>query len=180
MGTFVTVYNYIGFRLLGPPYNLSQTAVGFIFTLYLIGIFSSAWVGDLAGRLGRRKVFWATTALMAAGVALTTAAPLALVILGVAMLTFGFFGCHSVASSWVSRRAGPVRAQASSAFLFFYYLGGSVVGSVGGVAFGRRGWPGVATMLEAALALALLVAVGLAFLKPLPGNEPADAQSLSS
>jgi len=49
---------YIGFRLIAPPYSLSHAAVGSTFAVYLVGTFSSAWVGDLAGRLGRRNVFW--------------------------------------------------------------------------------------------------------------------------
>src|SRR3954447_20142198 len=55
MGGFVTVYNYLGFRLLAPPFSLSQTAVGAIFAVYLVGSASSAWIGHLAGRFGRRK-----------------------------------------------------------------------------------------------------------------------------
>ncbi|MGH8118539.1 MAG: MFS transporter, partial [Rhodanobacteraceae bacterium] len=58
MGAFVTVYNYIDYRLLAPPYSLSQAVVGSIFVIYLVGIFSSPWVGHLAGRLGRRKILW--------------------------------------------------------------------------------------------------------------------------
>lgn len=70
MGSFVTIYNYIGYRLMAPPYRLSQSAVGGIFAVYLVGIASSAWVGDLAGRLGRRNVLWATILIMLAGIAL--------------------------------------------------------------------------------------------------------------
>ena len=172
MGAFVTIYNFIGFRLLGPPYNLSQTVVGLIFTCYLLGVVSSTWVGDLAGRVGRRKVFWATMLAMVVGVGLTAARPLPLVILGVAVLTVGFFSAHSTASSWVGRRAGPLRAAASSLYLFFYYLGGSLVGPLGGLAWGRYGWSGVAVLIESLLAVGLAVSIGLAFLQPLPGNEP--------
>jgi len=67
MGSFVTIYNYIGYRLVAPPYNLSQTEVGLIFIVYLVGIVSSALVGDLAGRMGRRKVLWAMILVMLAG-----------------------------------------------------------------------------------------------------------------
>ena len=166
MGVFVTIYNYIGFRLLGPPYRLSQTAVGFIFSLYLLGIFSSAWIGDLAGRLGRRRVFWAPVTVMGMGVALTAARPLPLVIAGVALFTFAYFGAHSTASGWVAHRAGAVRAQASSLFLFSYYMGSSVIGYVGGIAWGAHGWGGVTILLEACIGLALAIAIGLAFLPP--------------
>jgi len=39
------------------------------------------------------------------------------------VVTFGFFGGHSIVSSWVGRRAGNAKAQASSMYLFAYYLG---------------------------------------------------------
>ena len=34
LGAFVTVYNYLGYRLLAPPYNLSQTVVGLIVAFF--------------------------------------------------------------------------------------------------------------------------------------------------
>ena len=52
------------------------------------------------------------------------------------MLTIGFFGAHSVASSWVGRRATRDRAHATALYLFAYYLGSSVLGSLGGVVYG--------------------------------------------
>ena len=76
LGAFVTIYNYIGYRLLAPPYNLSQAVVGAIFIIYLIGTFASPWVGHLAGKLGRRKVLWSMLALLLAGTLLTALASL--------------------------------------------------------------------------------------------------------
>src|SRR5574337_896482 len=114
LGAFVTVYNYLGYRLLAPPYNLSQAVVGLIFGIYLVGTFSSPWMGHLASQLGRRKVLWTALALMLAGVALTMLQPLWLVMLGVVAITFGFFGGHSIVSSWVGRRGGAAKAQAAS------------------------------------------------------------------
>ena len=70
LGAFVTIYNYIGYRLMAPPYRLSQTAVGLIFSVYLVGTLSSTGIGHLAGKLGRRKVLWAMFVVMLAGVAL--------------------------------------------------------------------------------------------------------------
>jgi YNFM family putative membrane transporter len=166
MGAFVTLYNYTGFRLLAPPYGLSQTAVAAIFVVYLIGIGASIWVGHLAGVLGRRRVFWAPIMLMLAGIALTRSDDLWAIIAGVAVLTFGFFGAHSVASSWVGRWALQARAQASSLYLFFYYLGSSVAGSLGGVAWADWGWPGVALMIGALALAALLIALRLVVLPP--------------
>ena len=65
MGGFVAIYNYLGYRLLAPPFDLSQAEVGLIFSAYLVGIFSSAWMGNLGNRLGRRHVLWVGFVIMA-------------------------------------------------------------------------------------------------------------------
>jgi YNFM family putative membrane transporter len=110
LGAFVTVYNYIGYRLLAPPYGLSQAVVGAIFSVYLIGTFSSAWMGHLAGRLGRRKVLWTAFALMLLGVGLTMTRPLALIVLGIVAITFGFLvGIPSLVAGWADAREAPRR-----------------------------------------------------------------------
>jgi YNFM family putative membrane transporter len=168
MGSFVTLYNYVGYRLLAPPYGLGHAEVGAIFAVYLVGIVSSAWMGSLASRVGRRKVLWATILLMLAGLGLTLAMPLILVVAGMALFTFGFFGAHSIASSWVGLRALEGKAQAASLYLFFYYLGSSVVGSLGGLFWSAQGWLGIVLLLGVILMAALAISLRLAALPPLP------------
>lgn len=168
MGSFVTIYNYIGYRLLAPPYSLSQTAVGTVFTVYLVGIGSSALLGDLGGRIGRGRLLWVTIVIMLAGVAATFARPLPTIVAGVALLTFGFFAAHSIVSSWVGLRAHHARAQASSLYLFFYYTGSAVAGSVGGFFWAAHGWRGVAGFVTVLLVAALTIALWLVRLRPLP------------
>ncbi|OHC36782.1 MFS transporter [Rhodanobacter soli] len=167
LGAFVTVYNYLGYRLLAPPYDLSQAAVGLIFGIYLVGTFSSAWMGHLAGRLGRRKVLWTAFALMLAGVALTMLQPLPLIMLGIVAVTFGFFGGHSIVSSWVGRRAGAAKAQAASVYLFCYYMGSSIAGASGGLFYASHGWNGVALFVGVLVLAGLLIALRLFRLPPL-------------
>ena len=172
MGVFVTVYNYAGFRLMAPPYSLSQAAVGAVFLLYILGSASSAWFGSLGGKYGRRRVFWMPVVLLIGGVALTAAAPLALAIAGIAVVTIGFFGAHSIASAWVGRRALGNRGQAAAFYLFFYYAGSSVLGSAGGIAWTRSGWPGVTWFCLALGVAALVGGVVLARIPPLPVADP--------
>lgn len=167
LGSFVTVYNYIGYRLMEAPYSLGQTAVGMIFSVYLVGMFSSSWIGHLAGRLGRRKVLWAMFALMLAGLGLTLCSTIALIVLGIIVVTFGFFGGHSIASSWVGRRAGKAKAQAASIYLFVYYLGAALWGAIGGLFYARFGWTGVAIFVAALTGAGLLAAWRLFYVVPL-------------
>jgi YNFM family putative membrane transporter len=168
LGAFVTIYNYIGYRLMAPPYALSQAAVGLLFSVYLVGIFSSTWIGHLAGRLGRRKLLWMMFVVMLAGLALTTAESLWVIVAGTAVITFGYFGGHSIVSSWVGRRAGLAKAQASSMYLCTYYLGSSVAGAAGGLFYAAHGWTGVAAFVAGLFGFGLLVAWRLYFLAPLP------------
>lgn len=167
MGCFVSLYNYIGYRLLAPPFALSQSAVGALSVLYLLGIFSSMWAGRLADRLGRRNVLWMVMLVMLSGLLLTLFGSFPVIVAGVGLFTFGFFASHSVASSWVGRRARAPQALASALYLFFYYLGSSVVGWFSGVVWAHSGWPGVVSMLGAILVLAMTVALRLRGLAPL-------------
>lgn len=162
MGGFVATYNYVGYRLTGAPYGLSQTVVGLIFLSYLAGTASSAWMGGLAGTLGRQRVLPAGILVMMAGIGLTALPWLPAIILGMAVMTFGFFGAHSVASAWVGGAARQAKAQASSLYLFAYYLGSSIVGSVAGIAWSGLGWPGVAALVAILAATALAIALRLA------------------
>ena len=161
MGAFVTLFNYIGYRLLAGPYHMNQALVGLLSVVYLSGIYSSAQVGALADKLGRRKVFWVSIVVMAGGLLMTLASPLVMVILGMLVFTFGFFGAHSVASSWIGRRALKAKGQASSLYLFCYYAGSSVAGTAGGVFWHQWGWNGIGLFLGSLLAVALLEALHL-------------------
>jgi YNFM family putative membrane transporter len=172
MGVFVSMYNYIGYRLLAPPYGLRQSAVGALSILYLLGIFSSVWAGKLADRLGRRNVLWMVMLVMLGGLLLTLASSVPLIVIGMGLFTFGFFASHSVCSSWVGRRARPPQALASAIYLFFYYLGSSVLGWLAGVVWAHAGWVGFVSMLGAVLVLAMLVALRLRGLAPLGPLEP--------
>lgn len=166
MGSFVCTYNYIGFRLAAPPFSFSQTTIGFVYAFYLVGAVSSTIMGDLAGRFGRRRVIWVAAAIELFGVAVTLPDNLPAILLGVGLITWGFFGLHSIASSWVGLRAPTGRAQATALYLFSYYVGSSTVGSAGGWFFSRWGWPGVASLLGATVAAALVVALKLSKVPP--------------
>jgi YNFM family putative membrane transporter len=161
MGTFVTVYNYAGFRLQAPPYDLSQGQSSAIFVVYLFGMAASWAGGAVADRLGRGPVLIAGSILSLVGLGLTLVGPLAGVVGGIVLLTIGFFIAHSVASGWVGPMASGAKAHAASLYLLAYYLGASVLGSAGGWFWGAFGWPGVAAFTGALLAGALLAAVRL-------------------
>jgi YNFM family putative membrane transporter len=93
---------------------------------------------------------------MGFGAILTLPDSIICIVAGIALFTCGFFGIHSIASGWVSRRATTYRAQATSIYLFSYYLGSSISGTLGGFFWITYGWPGISLMICLLLAAALV------------------------
>ena len=164
MGAFVGAFNALGFRLEAPPYALGVGVAGLVYLSYTLGSVTSAWAGRAAATLGHRTVEPLLLLAMLLGLLLTLAEPLPIVVLGVAILTGGFFGAHGVASGWVASRASlstGTPGQASSLYLFAYYLGSSVAGSLAGTAWSAGGWPGVVVLTGGLVVLAIGYALAL-------------------
>ncbi|WP_416826365.1 MFS transporter [Ectobacillus polymachus] len=147
MGGYVTLYNYVGFMLMEPPYNLSQTVIGFLFLVNLGGAYSSMYMGKKADHYGRPLILKISLCIMICGAILTLIPNFIIKLLGISVFTFGFFGSHSVASSWVGARADVNKSQASSLYLLLYYVGSSIVGSIGGIFWTDYKWPGVILLI---------------------------------
>lgn len=158
MGSFVTLFNYVSYRFLSAPFSLSQTVVGLLSVVYLTGTYSSPKAGVMTARYGRGVVLMASLLLMLTGLIATQFTTLWLVLPGLMLFAAGFFAAHSVASSWVGHRARRARGQASSLYLFFYYLGSSVAGTLGGVFWHGYGWAGVSAFIAVMLLGGLVLA----------------------
>jgi len=99
----------------------------------------------------------ASTGIMLGGVLLTLFSSLGLIFAGMLLFSAGFFAAHSVASSWIGPRARRAKGQASSLYLFSYYLGSSLAGTLGGLFWHSYGWNGVGGFIAMMLLAALLV-----------------------
>ncbi len=158
MGGFVTVYNLLAFRLLDDPYRLPASVVSLLFLTYLVGTVGSSGVGRLVGRWGRRAVLVAAGFGMAIGVAVTLAAPLFLVLVGLVIATFCFFVAHAIAAAWAGQQVPAARSQASALYSLAYYAGSSLVGFAGAVVFDTAGWTGAMIMVIVSCVLAAGIA----------------------
>ncbi|MFJ8597532.1 MFS transporter [Streptomyces shenzhenensis] len=142
MTVFGGVYTVIGYRLTEAPFGLPQGIVGSIFLVYLVGTVAASTAGRLVVRLGRRGSLYLAGGTTAAGLLLSLAPTLLLVLLGLVLITAGFFAGHAVASSAVSKTAAHGRAQAAALYQSAYYVGSSAGSTVGAVAFHASGWAG--------------------------------------
>ena len=161
MGAFVSIYNYLGFRLSEAPYHLGPAAIGAVFLLYAVGSASSAWAGHLADRYGRGKIMLWMISAMAVGVLATINAELGIIVLGLAIFTFGYFATHAIASGWVGFRAGERRGLVSALYLSSYYLGSSFLGSTSGPLWTQYHWAGMVAGLMVCVSLVFLIGIYL-------------------
>ena len=142
MGCFVSVFNYLSYRLLQTPFELSQAWIGLISVAYLAGIYSSPRAASWGRQYGKFKTLAMMILMMLVGLMLMLINQLAIVFIGLLIFTFSFFAAHSTASSWVSIQSLQYRAVGSSLYLFCYYLGSSVLGSSSGLVWENYGWIG--------------------------------------
>ncbi len=157
MGSFVSVYNFITYVLLHEPYNLSQTFIGFLFFTYLVGSFSSAFMGKKSDTWGNGRVIAVSVACMLSGAVITLLMPLLFKIAGLIIFTFGFFGCHTGACGWAGKLNKGDKAISSSLYMFFYYAGASSLGTIGGFFLQSCGWNGVIGMVAASQLICLVM-----------------------
>ncbi|CAD2071690.1 putative MFS-type transporter YybF [Jeotgalicoccus coquinae] len=145
LGTNVSLYNYVSFVLI-EDYNISQTIVSWVYLIFLVGVLSSMFSGNLVYRFGKVTMLYAGLSIAITGLLIVLIPSVWMIVLGLILFTFGFFIAHSLTSGWVGNIAHSNKAQASSLYLFFYYTGSSVGGTLAGVFWMQGGWLGVSLL----------------------------------
>ena len=161
MGSFVSIFNYLPYVLVKPPYSLSQTIIGSLFLTYLFGTVNSTVMGRMADRHGATRIIMLNTAIMLCGLVLTLLPSLAGKFIALALICTGQFGTHSSACSILGKLVPNDSALASSIYMFSYYVGASLVGSGSGLCFQAFGWFGVVALACGLVAFSLLLAIKL-------------------
>lgn len=160
-GVFTSLYNYLAFFLKGEPFHISPANAGLLSFSFTLSFFTAPQAGRLSAKYGSMRVLRALFVMMALGMLLTLTSNVVTFIIGAVIFTGCFFGCHSIGLSWVSKNATHARGQAVALYLFFYYMGGSVIGFVNGFVFHSMGWQGMTGFIIALLAVGAVVATYL-------------------
>lgn len=161
MGVFVSMYNFFGFRAIND-FGLAPSLAGLTYVMYLSGTWSSARAGSFVSRFGRGRVVLAAAVLMLTGALIGSSGNLIVTLVGLLLFTASFFALHSTASGWVGLIAEKDRAEASSLYVFCYYMGSSLLGAATGQAFEALPWAGFVAVLAAMLGALIAIAVALA------------------
>ncbi|AAM68103.1 MFS transporter [Buchnera aphidicola] len=161
MGSFITIFNYISYRLMLSPFFLSSSNIGFLSIIYLTGVYSSPKAGILINQYNRSSILRIALLLMILGLLMTQYNEIFIIILGLVIFSSGFFASHSIASSWIGFHAKIAKVQATSLYLFFYYLGSSIFGTFGGFFWFYLKWIGISSFIIIILIFAILLSLKL-------------------
>ncbi|MFW6774921.1 MFS transporter [Nocardioides sp. CPCC 205120] len=160
MGAFATVFNYVGFRVSGPPFDVPVTWVSLLFAVYVFGTAASRTSGVLAHRHGAPRVVACGGAAVLVALPLLAAGDLVVVVLGLAVFTVGIFLAHPVTSALSGQLASVGRAQSTALYQLSWLAGTALVGWAAGHVYDDRGWS--ATLLVVAALVLVAVAAVLA------------------
>jgi MFS transporter, YNFM family, putative membrane transport protein len=152
---FVAIFTYVNFRLAAPPYNFTASLLGVVFFTYLTGTVVTPWTGRAVMRYGRRTLMIGVISVWLVGLMLLLATPLALIMLGLALVAGCGMLCQATSTGYVTATANEGRSSAIGLYVSSFYFGGSVGGAAAGLLWSTAGWWAVV-----ALAAAVVVTMG--------------------
>ena len=148
---FITTFTYVSFYLAAPPYDLSASWLGAIFVVYLTGSLLTLWTGWAVARFGRRRFTVRVIAVWGAGIALTLAPSLPLIVAGLALCAACGLMCQAISTGYVTVTAKAGRSSAVGLYVTSFYIGGSFGAALGGLAWNFGGWPACVGLVAAML-----------------------------
>ncbi|MET3036816.1 MFS transporter [Chryseobacterium sp. NRRL B-14859] len=158
MGVFVSVYNYLTFRLEDKPFSLSHFIIAFIFLMYIFGVFGTMIVGRLSKSYPANNILKVSVLFMLAGALLLLSENIFILISGLGLFTLSFFAAHTMASQMTALYAKRGKSSATSIYWLFYYFGSSILGSGTGYLLHAFSWNIFIAILMICIVLALLLA----------------------
>jgi MFS transporter, YNFM family, putative membrane transport protein len=150
---FICTFTFVSFHLAAAPYKLSASWLGAIFVVYIVGSALTPWTGWAVGRFGRRQFVVGVIAVWLAGIALTLAPSLPLIIIGLAIGAGCGLVCQAVSTGYVTITAKAGRSSAVGLYVTSFYTGGSFGAAVGAIAWTFGGWPACVALVAAMLAI---------------------------
>ncbi len=158
--SLVAIFTYVTFYLVASPFNLSISAVSYLFVVYLVGLVATPAAGTLLPRIGLKTGMVAANLLSFCGAALTLIHSLPVVIFGLGLMCTGVFISQACATSYL-REATPTggRAAAIGLYVCCYYIGGTAGGVIPSYAWKLGAWPACVALVAIVQFITIAVAL---------------------
>ncbi len=159
--SMVAAFTYVNYYLAAAPFSLSPAQLGFVFTVYLLGLATAPVAARMAVRVGRRPTLACAIAMAALGALLTLVPALPAVIAGLALIAGGLFVVQALSLGFIGAAVAQAKSTAVGLYVTLYYVGGSIGAVAPAFLFHAYGWPGVVGALL--VVFVAMLALGTAF-----------------
>jgi YNFM family putative membrane transporter len=139
-GIFSSIFNYLPFRLVGPPFNLPIELTTSLYLVYVVGIFMGPMAGAISNRFGCGNTMLGGSLVLGASLALVSIPSIVGVVCGMLGLCAGFFSLHASAVASLNQKLSSGQGRANSLYMLFFYVGGWVGITSTGLAIRHGGW----------------------------------------
>ncbi|CAA7392536.1 MFS transporter [Chryseobacterium fistulae] len=140
MGTFISIYNYLTFRLESAPFHLNHFLIAFIFLMYILGVFGTMITSKLSKSIEQKVILKGAVVTIIIGSLFFFSENIYMVTFGLGIFTLSFFAAHTMASQMTALHAKEGKSSATSIYWLFYYLGSSILGSSTGYILHSTSW----------------------------------------
>lgn len=140
---FSSIFNYLPFRLAGPPFHYPTQHITLLYLVYVTGIFMGPVAGRISNRFGNGHTLVAGALVLAASLALLLCHTITMIVIGLIGVCGGFFGVHASAVGALNRKLSSGQGRANALYVLFYYVGGWVGITASGWAYQFGGWRAV-------------------------------------
>lgn len=147
----VATFTFVNFHLAQPPFSLSNSSLGSVFAVYLLGMITTPLATRVAVGIGRPRALLAALAISATGILLSLSAFLPVVIGGLALVTSGLFIVQALSLGFIGSAVPRARSSAVGLYVTTFYIGGAVGGVAPGWLWHHADWPGVVGLILAVL-----------------------------
>lgn len=158
-GCFVNLSNYLMMVLEQAPYSLPSDLRSLMFLTLLGGTTSSSLAGKFAKKYSLVAGVVTGAVIMLCANLLMSGGQLELMVIGMILMSVGFFFCHAQASTLVGKSVKKAKGSAQALYSLFYYSGASLGVFLLEPFYQRWGWQGVLGSTKIALALCILLIV---------------------
>jgi YNFM family putative membrane transporter len=157
---FSSIFNYLPFRLSGPPFGLSTELTTLVYLVYVVGIFMGPAAGQISNHFGSGNTLIGGTAILGGALAMVLLPSITAVVVGLLGICTGFFTIHAAAVGSLNRKLSKGHGRANALYVLFYYTGGwfGITGS--GFAYRSGGWSAVVGLALALLVIPLSAGIG--------------------
>ncbi len=158
-GCFVNLSNYLMIVLEDEPYSLPSGIRSLMFLTLLGGTTSSSLAGKFAKKHSLVSGVVTGLVIMLCANLLMSGGKLQMMVIGMILMSVGFFFCHAQASTLVGKSVKKAKGSAQALYSLFYYSGASLGVFLLQPFYQKWGWQGVLGSTKVALALCILLIV---------------------